>query len=747
MNLGLMLLKRSGKQGSLKFVVTLVAAALGTLILLFVFSVTNAVNSANHRSAWRNALQSTGSSEKLSTQDISRKDAVIYSMSTSGDQQTFLDKSITVYPMSFTGGSLPKASPLDVYPKPGEYYVSAALSELLRSYPNDVLKDRFPGKQVGIIPDRALSSPDELLMIQGLDTSKLTEGSTELLNTMRVTDFSVSSLGKQQQEMSERIITIAMTIGAVGLIIPVTMLLTTATALGAREREARYAALRLIGATRRQIRGITFVDSLSASAVGIALGSLLYVALRPILFGAQINGMRAFPDEIAVSVPLFAIFVLVIFGIVWLSNSIAMRGVITSPLGVAKKQKLSKPPRFWGAIFLALCLGALIYFGSLSKQQAYDLFGYSYVYYLLGLFILLVIGLLLSGSWLVKLYGKLLTLFGHSAKGLLVSRRIKHEARKTFQGIGGVVIAFFTGAFFVTSFATIANLTDTATPLLTRTLPDNSIFVYKTSNEPSTIDLGSLTREQGGYESEPVKVYSTESSSLISCHDAKRVFKQTCADMSKYVEVPFMAEHDMLDMTKTVNAVPALPDGTSIVEEVYMPLSATSVSPIDTEKIITKITRNGTTTMFGVVNNATRNAVTNGVLGSFKDLLYAGIVLTIIVASLNLVVATAAGLFDRKGSFFTLRLAGADIKLLESTIIKESLLPLVFISLLSIGLGLYMAYVFLKLASSTLALAFVLPDVFFWICVVAMLVLSYVGIKLITPTLKKLTAIENNRTE
>jgi putative ABC transport system permease protein len=749
MGLGILLLRKSGKQGSFKFVITMTAAALGTLILLFVFSITNAVNSSNHRITWENAIVNNGGTADSSNLDtLEKPNGVIYLPDDFVMPKTFLDKNVKSYSMHFNGGILPKGSPLDTYPKAGEYYISQALADLMNKYSNDVLRDRFPGKQVGIIPNRALSSPDELAIIKGVNLSAFDDpSSTDLANAIRISDFTVSGYGVEYQERAETILTSAMAMGAIGLIIPVMMLIATATTLGARERENRYAALRLIGATKRQIRSITLIDSLAASIAGVGIGAVIYLFIRPILFNARVAGLRFFPEDISVSPLIFGIIIAITVTIVWLANAIAMRKSITSPLGVARKQKLTKSPRIWSVIPLLLCIAGLTFLNSFNRDTANISFGTMLPFYMLLLFMLTMLSLLLAGSWLTKLYGKLIYRFNKRSDGLLVSRRIKYEARTIFRGIGGIVIAFFAGAFFITSLTTLTNLADANTPLIQKITPDNSIQAIGVEGSEGLKQLQKQMNKSDVYQTEPITIYSLDQNSLISCKDAQKLFNKTCNDASKYVIVPTYSSDNTLDMTKLTDKANFPSSNTDYVEYIYLPKDTSATTLIEAEKIVTANAKSGNTAIVAVVNTALRTAVTNSYVASFKSLLYAGIILTIIVASMNLVVATVAGLFDRKGSFFTLRLSGAEIPFLKRIVTSESMLPLVFISLVSIASGIYAAYVFLRLSSGTLAEAFVLPEPFFWLCVVTVFVFSYVGMKLILPMLDKLTNIEENRTE
>lgn len=759
MNLGLMLLRKSGKQGSLKFWITLIAAALGTLILLFVASITHAISNAFlERKTWTSAITvtDTGSANSLSTEMLLAPNAVV---SVSNDSyQTFLGMPISEYILHFTGGSLPKGSPLDTYPAAGEYYVSPALAKLMNDYPSSALRDRFPGKWVGIIPERSLSSPDQLMIIGGSDVAALSDtSSTTYLNAKRVTDFTVSAYGEDYQKQQEISLISAMGVGAVGLIVPVMMLITTATMLGARERESRYAALRLVGATKRQIRNIAFIDSLLSALLGVVLGCVLFLLLRPIAFSFRMQSMRFFPQEIVVTPMVFGLIVLVVVALVWLANNRAMRQAVLSPLGVSRQQKLAKAPRILSIVPLILSICGLAYFGTLTQEKALELFGDTFMLYILGLFMLMLFGLLLAGGWLTKLYGIMIGQLNKRASGVLVSRRIRYEARTIFRGIGGIVIAFFAGAFFITAFSTISNLSDQITPAMLRSLPDNSIMINYTVTNDGIIP-GYVTSVQKAimasddYDANSVKVITSSIDTnyqYLSCVDAERVVHRSCAESSKFVK---FKQFGTIDTTQTVDGVPGIVDGkategnASYIEEFYLPVNGRTVDTVAAETIVTKSTVQGGMQAM-IVNQALRNAGMDSVLSSLKYLLYAGIIVTVIVASLNLVVATVAGLFDRKASFFTLRLGGAELSFLKQIVTSESMLPLVFISLISIAAGMWVAYVFLSLGSITLGKMFVLPEPLFWVCVAGVFVLTFIGIKLILPMLNRLTAIDENRTE
>jgi len=56
------------------------------------------------------------------------------------------------------------------------YYISPALSALLRGIPADELADRYPGHQAGLIGAAGLPSPDSLVIVVGRPAAAMSPG-------------------------------------------------------------------------------------------------------------------------------------------------------------------------------------------------------------------------------------------------------------------------------------------------------------------------------------------------------------------------------------------------------------------------------------------------------------------------------------------------------------------------------------------------------------------------------------------
>ena len=88
---------------------------------------------------------------------------------------------------------------------------------------------------------------------------------------------------------------------ACALLFPVLIFIGTATRLSAARREQRFAAIRLVGATPRQVSVISAVESTVAAVAGVAAGFGLFFLLRTPLAAIPFTGAPFFPSDLSLS--------------------------------------------------------------------------------------------------------------------------------------------------------------------------------------------------------------------------------------------------------------------------------------------------------------------------------------------------------------------------------------------------------------------------------------------------------------
>lgn len=309
---------------------TIIGSAVGVSLLLLPLGGFHGIRAKDHREGW--LLTQRAGHNRIPSVDEATTDDLwwrVVADAYGGDQLTRVE-------VAATGSRAPVPPGLERLPRAGEYFVSPALARLLDAVPADALRARFPGREAGLVGDAALMSPDMLLAVVGRPASELGRESDACV---------VRSIEAAPKEHSySDFLRIVLGLGAVGLLIPVLVFVATSARLAAARGEERFAALRLVGATPRQVNVIASVETGIAAVAGTCVGSVAYWLLRPLVARIPFTGEPFFPSDLglgwatmlAVSpgVPVAAVLV----------SLLSLRRVRISPLGVTRRQT-PRPPR------------------------------------------------------------------------------------------------------------------------------------------------------------------------------------------------------------------------------------------------------------------------------------------------------------------------------------------------------------------------------------------------------------------
>src|SRR5699024_2402953 len=222
-------------------------------------------------------------------------------------------------------------------------------------------------------------------------------------------------------------------IASVLLLIPLSTLGAAAARLAMARRDERLAALRLAGATTRQVSALTLFEACSQALLGAVIGVGGYFALipvvqlvvfqqRPFSYGELVLPIWALPAAIAGVLAVAA-----------LSAGSSLRKVSISPLGVAARVRPSA--LHWSRV-IPLALAALAFFIAFKSGQA-------------GAAVLTVF--LAGGLAVLNLVGPLvIMIIGHiwasrakSAESLIGARRLLDNPKNAWRSVGGVSLATF----------------------------------------------------------------------------------------------------------------------------------------------------------------------------------------------------------------------------------------------------------------------------------------------------------------
>ncbi|MFC4466023.1 ABC transporter permease [Streptomyces xiangluensis] len=427
------LARSSGRRGLQSQLLAAVVAAVSAFVLLMMIAVSLGSGARADRTDWRTpdaapARQATAV-QALTTTYVRHEPVSVVSLAQLPDRR-----------------ATPAPPGLSSFPKRGEVYVSPALAEVMRELPANQLADRLPKPEsYGTIGAAGLASPDELVAVVGRAPSDpavskaagggnwFDMGQTARAEVAGFTSTKASLFTAPDQQFA--------VLGVALLVMPVIVLAAAAGRLGAARREQRLAALRLAGATPRQIIAMTAAEAAAVGGAGALTGALAYVALLPALAQIPYGIGGWYTGQLWVGLPWFAAVVLAVTALITVSAVTMLRQVATSPLGVAQQAN----PRRTRMIRLVLFAGVLGYVffstqgGQLGARQ------------MVALLVLFYGAFWLFGPWVVDRLGRIVGRYARRPATLLAARRLSDDPSGAWRTVSGLVLAGFVAGFFSVS--------------------------------------------------------------------------------------------------------------------------------------------------------------------------------------------------------------------------------------------------------------------------------------------------------
>jgi hypothetical protein len=734
---------RGGKEAVTRLVLIAVAVSIGVGLLLVTLAGVNAVNAQNARYAWL-ATDAAGASGRPSA----AADSAWWQLSA----DRFHGKLIGRVDVAATGPDSPVPPGIPALPGPGQFYASPAMSKLLAATPRDELAARYPGRQVATIGDAALPAPNSLIIIVGHSPQQLAQvaGAAQVSSISTTTP---SSCNGPNCDLGVGInangIDLVLSVVTAALLFPVLIFIATATRLSAARREQRFAAMRLVGATPRQIGVISAVESTAAAAIGTAAGFGVFVGLRHLLAPIPFTGAPFFVSDltlnlldvllVALGVPLGAV----------VAARLALRQVSVSPLGVTRRVTPASPGG-WRVLPLLLGLGELAYFVAVGRPTST---GGQILAYLPGI-LLTMAGLVIAGPWLTMHGSRFLARRAHRPDTLIAARRLADNPHTAFRSISGLVLALFVTTVATGVITTIEAYDGGArsTAADRATLVNN--FFRDNRGGPPTTTVPSVpgtvldqVRATPGVHA-VVLVHDNpvagriDPSGLISCTDLARVpALGRCPAGARVAAI----EPELAGSRFASSIWPAAPIAASQIARmpVRTLLVATDGSTATLERTRT-VLQNAYPDTGSPITVAERQANDTATTTAYRQLANVVIIASLPIAGCTLAVSVVAGLNERKRPFSLLRLTGAPLRVLRRVVMLESVVPLLVAAAVAIGAGFLAAYLFLR---SQLSETLQSPDPAFYALIVAGVVASLAIIASTLPVLHRLSGPETARNE
>ena len=748
--LGLRLTLGGGREAAVRLVLLVAAVGVGVGLLLTAVAGVNAVNTQNDRYAWF----STGISLKSAYAAKPATDPLWWLIRA----DRFDGQLIGRIDVAATGPTSPAPPGIGHLPGPGQYYASPALAALLRSTPADQLTARYPGHLIGTIGDAALPSPNSLVIVIGRTAAQLAH-TPGAVRAPAIATTPPSGCEQSQclpgQGMNANSIDLVMSVVALAILFPLLIFVGTATRLSAARREERFAAIRLAGATPRQISLIAAVESTVAAVAGMAAGFGLFFGLRIPLASIPFTGTPFFPSDLSLSLPDVLLVALGVPLAAAIVARLALRRVRISPLG-ATRRVTPKAPRAWRVLPLLAGVGVLGFIAVHGRPPTTP----GQIQVFVPAFLLIMVGLVTAGPWLTMAGARLMARRAGRPGTLIAARRLADNPKAGFRAVSGLVLALFITtvavALITTQNAKGGSLLDG--PAAANVLADQ----FSDDSQPVTIPatLPDRLRSIGGVQG------------LLAVRQARGLtipgallgfpprFGAISAGLVSCTQLASIPSFGRCPAGATAAVFPA--DGVfggKPLAGTTWPAASESASQLDRLPALTiNVATDGTVPAIEQVRTVLETAYPGydppATLGeqradaiqqdvAYQQLADVVVLTSLAIAGCTLAASIAAGLAERKRPFSLLRLAGAPLSLLQRVVALESAVPLLVTAVISIGVGFAAAAMF---AAAQIG-PFTAPGAAYYIITGAGVAVSLGIIAATMPLLRRITGPEVARNE
>ena len=341
LQLSLRLTLHSGREALVRLLITAAAVAVGVALLLGVLGELHAFESNAYKACW-SCTQGASVPATLPAHGELWNNSVDF----------YRGQTIRRLDVAALGPDAPLPPGVSRLPAPGTYYASPALASLLKTVPAAQLGDRFPGRLAGTIGQAALNGSNDLVIYTGYPPAAL--------NSVAGTRWVTSIYTGAGQQVFTAFFKDAFYIGMVVVLLPLLVLISTATRLAADRREERFAALRLVGGTPADIRLVAAVEAVLSSFAGTVLGTVIFLLARPLLAGSAFFGTPYFESDVTPTLAGYLAILAIVPAAAAVAALVSLRQVQISPLGVSRRAT-PKPPTAWRLITLVIGLGLYVY--------------------------------------------------------------------------------------------------------------------------------------------------------------------------------------------------------------------------------------------------------------------------------------------------------------------------------------------------------------------------------------------------
>lgn len=413
-DLGLRFVRRPGPGGRAANLAALGATAVVALLITFLIAGSLGLTHRSDRIGWRSTADG----------DVKTAVGVVNEVHDMANGEPFNRYDIAINNPQRSKDLAPPPG-LTSAPKPGEVFVSPALA---KKWSADLAKRYHVDKPTGTISEKGLSSPDELVVIRGVE--KDSPGVAAADHPKYLETWNGSHL---DERMATLLLFVAF--GITLVLFPLLSLVGQAAGVAAKRREHRLAALRLAGATRSQVLWLSAVEQAVLGFLGAIAGLVGYTLLSPLIAQIPLGGGSWYVADLTVSWWVVLIVLVAVPVLSVLSALIGLGRVSITPLGVVRGQTRKAT----SALRLGLLVIGPVMLAILGT-------GGAIIPLLIGIG-MAALAVRIVGPWAVQLIGKIMARTATGPVRLLAGRRLADDPKGAFRPVAALVLSGFVTGF------------------------------------------------------------------------------------------------------------------------------------------------------------------------------------------------------------------------------------------------------------------------------------------------------------
>jgi len=620
----------------------------------------------------------------------------------------YRDARVSLTAVAAVGGTSLRPVGVSSLPAPREMVVSPALAQLLGADP--VLRQRYPGRVVGLIGEPGLIGPRDLRLYQGARAELLVR--RHALLTLAFQDPSGGGADESLPVPGEVRAGVPFTV--IAFLVPLLGLFALVATMGSAPRSRRVAALRLLGMTSRQVRAMFAGEAAVTAAVSFLMALVLVVVLRgPLAPHAPVSD-GAWPGDVSLPTAAVLAAALALPALAGCSAWLSLRRSASHPVEVARQAPGHRVRRRRVAL---LVVGAVLVG---AAEPARHLFSLDASVVTLGIgCVLIIAGLIRASSLLSLRAAQLLWRVTGRLDSLIASRRIMAQPTETAKVAAGVSLLVFVAGLLLSFFPLLSESTADEARALTA-LVGRDTFTAEVSSQAAAARLRQTPGVRAVAEFVPGKLPSGKHGTYVDCAGTAvllRISVATCMHGLPRHAAGVLNDAQVLGYGSSLFTVAAIPDKVWRASGAHRVLVATAQSA-DPEKVRTAIiaVSDSPEVLTAAESQADRELNTK----TFRDITLTALILASLVAIASLAAALVEQIQLQQRSYAMLNVTGVSRRTLTSALLRQTTVSVAPTAVVAWGLGMVATTVFLRLNdTSTLTLPLAAS---LWVLLAALLI-------------------------